>query len=146
MGSNMTDEEAKDLLRKLSEHYNCPVMPVNEYCANLREWAHLIDLRDNDAKQRDDFRQIELSISKSCLLNRTIYCGEKPSQTPCPVHEGRWTGLHCGWPGSTWSNGEEMEESPQLREWYDAGCRCYQHRCGCTTGWQPDIHCGCLTA
>lgn len=31
-----------------------------------------------------------------------------------------------------------------LQRWHNDGCRCYMHNaCGCTTGWQPDEHCGC---
>ena len=84
-----------------------------------------------------------LAVEKSCLLDRMMNCGERPSKTPCPVHKGSWSGCHGGWPGQTWNDGNPMEESSMLREWHDAGCRCYMHSCVCTTGWQPDEHCGC---
>lgn len=120
-----------------------------KFCASLDAWADLMAKADA-AHGRGTFGEawnlVRLKIRKSCLLARTIYGGEKPSQTPCPVHEGRWSGIHLGWPGTKWSNGEPIKEDPMLRKWYDAGCRCYQHGCGCTTGWQPDEHCGCVKA
>jgi hypothetical protein len=139
----MTDEEAKELLKQLTKHYNQPVKPVEEYCSSLEEWAEL-NKQGNDRGgvvkvTSDVFRQ----ISKSCLLSRTLYCGEKPSQTKCPVHDGFWSGLHNGWPNTKWSDGTPITVDPFLQKWYDAGCRCYQHKCGCTTGWQPDAACGC---
>ncbi len=92
-----------------------------------------------------------LLIGKSCLLDRLIYHGEHPSQTPCPIHKGKWSGCHFAWPGAEWVHIADGSRSPAdvdplLQQWHDAGCRCYQHKCGCTTGWQPDESCGCLDA
>lgn len=89
-----------------------------------------------------------IAVSKSDLLSRLIYGGEKgPSQTPCPVHLGRWTGIHFGWPGDKWTSladGSQtpMEVEPRLAEWREAGCRCNTHRgSNATTGWNPDANC-----
>lgn len=90
---------------------------------------------------------VRLAVEKSCLLDRLVYGGEKPSQTPCPVHKGVWSGISL-WPGHTWRYIDGRPDQPvevdSVRQrWYDDGCRCWQHKCGCTTGWQPDEHCGC---
>lgn len=117
------------------------------FCAAMDAWAALRS--EADGHFAELWRDLRLQISKSCLLDRMMYGGEKPSKTPCPVHKGRWSGIHIGWPGTFWTHiktGEKtpVKESPYLREYFDAGCRCFQHRCGCTTGWQPDEYCGCL--
>lgn len=90
-----------------------------------------------------------LAIRKSDLLGRLLYGREMgPSQTPCPVHKGKWSGCHFGWPGSVWRNaaGETPAAvEPALQRWWDRGCRCATHRgSSCTTGWNPDEHCGCV--
>lgn len=121
----------------------------NRFCNALDEWAGLMFKAKEvahpagAAEFQRQWREIRLMISKSCLLDRVIYGGEKPSKTPCPVHNGRWIGCHFGWPGTKLANGDPVQEDPMLRKWYDAGCRCFMHGCGCTTGWQPDEHCGC---
>lgn len=122
-------------------------MSKEQYCKALYTWANLMERASSkDFKKSRDI--IELAITKSCLLNRMIDNGEQPSQTPCPVHKGKWSGIHIGWPGTfltSFTTGEKtpVEVSGQCREWYDKGCRCFQHSCGCTTGWQPDEYCGC---
>lgn len=131
---------------------------VKRFCDNMDEWAHLVIKQQGGVTGGDAFadhwRGIRLAISKSCLLDRTMYCGEKPSQTPCPVHKGKWSGCHFRWPHRTMTAvidheghkaGDEwvMPGSGLELEWYNAGCRCAYHLCGCTTGWQPDEHCGC---
>lgn len=136
----MTDREAEEMLKQISEHYNTVVLPVDQYCAKFYEWAKLLQ------KQHPEVATTLGLISKSCLFARTVYGGEKPSQTPCPVHKGVWSGCHVGWPGQKWSSGTAVTSSSTLQAWYDAGCRCFQHKCGCTTGWQPDSFCGCVPA
>lgn len=120
---------------------------AKEFCAALDDWAALMspaNSRRGDGEFAKAYGLVRGMVRKSCLLSRTIYAGEKPSKTPCPVHKGVWSGCHFGWPGSKWSDGSPMKEQQHLREWYDAGCRCAMHNgCGCTTGWQPDEHCGC---
>ena len=120
--------------------------PHKPFCNALDEWAKLMDKANDGRGFGQSWRVVRTAIGKSCLLDRVIHRGEKPSQTPCPVHKGIWSGIQFGWPGSKWSDGTPMKESPHLRAWVDAGCRCSMHRCGCTTGWQPDEHCGCVPA
>lgn len=121
---------------------------TEQFCAKMDEWADLMCAKPNNRigsapEFASAWRVVRLAIHKSCLLSRTLYGGEKPSQTPCPVHKGVWVGIHHGWPNTFWS-GRPIEESPLMRKWYDAGCRCAYHKhCECTTGWQPDEHCGC---
>jgi len=105
-------------------------------CDALDEWAKLMSARNEDFAKA--WREVRLAIRKSCLLDRTLYGGEKPSNTPCPVHQGRWSGVHVGWPGSKYADGSPAPEDEQCRKWFDAGCRCFQHSCACTTGWQPE--------
>lgn len=114
-----------------------------QICSRFAAWAEVTGLG-------------KLAVWKSDLLSRMIYGREKgPSQTPCPVHKGHWSGCHFGWPGSTWVGvgdaGERIETpaevNPQLQEWWDAGCRCATHKgSSCTTGWQPDEACGCVVS
>ena len=143
----MTDQEALELRKQLEKHYHCRVAPVREYCDAFLQFFDMPEIREklgDDQKVLDQVRF--LVVGKSCLLDRMIYGGEKPSQTPCPVHQGRWSGIHAGWPGyRLWRDSENgpVDEGPspvskQCQEWYDAGCRCFQHSCGCTTGWQPE--------
>jgi hypothetical protein len=113
-------------------------------CSAIRAWAAIYcekDARDSAEAYRTGFRgawdQIDLAISKSCLLDRMLNVGVRPSATPCPVHEGKWSGIHWGWPGQM-DPGGDPDGISSLRKWYDAGCRCFMHGCGCTTGWNPD--------
>ena len=112
-------------------------------CAALALWAEVAEVVSPRGGAGS------LAVVKSDLLNRLIYGGERgPSKTPCPVHKGVWSGCHIGWPGSVWRGAggveEPMEVSPVLQKAWDEGCRCATHRgSSCTTGWQPDEHCGC---
>lgn len=114
-----------------------------QFCSALDEWALLMMRSDSGSHFGKAWQSVRGAISKSCLLSRTIYCGEKPSKTPCPVHKGTWSGIHIGWPGQKWDNGADVRIGETQQRWYDEGCRCFMHKCGCTTGWQPDEHCGC---
>ena len=127
-----------------------PSADPKRFCAALDTWAGLMIKAkiDRDVDEGGVFekawREVRLAITKSCLLDRVLNHHEQPSQTLCPVHKGLWAGVHAGWPGQLWSDGRPIEIDPMLQEWHDAGCRCHLHSCGCTTGWNPDEHCGCL--
>ena len=123
-----------------------------DICNVLAQWAEAAEVSSPRAGIG------RLAIAKSDLLNRLIYGGERgPSQTPCPVHEGHWSGCHFGWPGAenvgfmpsgfgAIIGSPPREVEPMLQEWWDAGCRCATHKGStCTTGWNPDEHCGCAT-
>lgn len=99
-GRRQTSEEEIDkFLQRFKE--GAPVMPVNFFCDFLKEWHSLIGQvpPEEDAQEKtyreDKYGKIQyvfIQIMKSNLLSRTIYGGEKPRQTPCPVHKGRWSG------------------------------------------------------
>lgn len=123
------------------------VATAGEHCTHLleaiREWSSVSAVIDPETVNK-----VRLAVMKSCLLDRIVWCGEHPSQTPCPVHKGVWSGRYYAWPGKVWAymdgSTKPVEVQPLMQEWYDAGCRCFQHRCGCSTGWQPDEACGCV--
>ena len=66
-----------------------------------------------------------IAVGRSDLLKRLVYGGEAgPSQTPCPVHKGVWSGADSG------------------QALWDAGCRCATHKGSAfATGWNPDRYC-----
>lgn len=84
---------------------------TKDYCAAFE--SHLSE-RDEDPS--GDARRLRLLITKSCLLDRLIHCGEALRAVPCPEHKGRWSGLHS-------------KPCPH-------GCSI---GCGCTTGWLPSL-------
>lgn len=105
----LTDAEAEALLKKLSEHYQQPVQPIDRYCEALRTWEHAIRDRaqrsaeaksrsaQDDLKMAQDVNHVFLQIRKSSLLARLLYGGEKLRSKMCPVHQGKWSGLeHSG--------------------------------------------------
>ena len=128
-----------------------------DVCSAMAAWATAAGVsRVTEGETRTDSNTGALIVWKSDLLNRLIYGGEKaPSQTPCPVHKGSWSGCHFGWPGDEAVSfkptgfgaiigSPPREVSPHLQAWYDEGCRCFRHKgSSCTTGWQPDEFCGC---
>lgn len=69
-------------------HSDSP-QPVDSYCREFHAWAN---------KKADDrvfwrhWCTIELTIHKSCLLDRLIYGGETLRTEKCPQHQGRWSG------------------------------------------------------
>jgi hypothetical protein len=137
-------------------------MDHRPFCDALIQWANLREEAERAADPEahrfsSAWSEVHLQIIKSCLLDRMLNGDEKPSATPCPVHKGRWSGIH--WFGTRqidgrWhrvsiriKDGAEIVGEPEhdgLAEWRAAGCRCFMHKCGCTTGWQPDEHCGCV--
>lgn len=129
---------------------------VERVCAAIEAWAEIRLAQDTGREFRDAWlTAYHLGVKKSCLLDRMVYKGEGLSRTPCPVHEGRWSGIHL-WGsreiGGRWylvgrdTLGMDTvlrPEDPMCAEARAAGCRCFMHHCACTTGWQPDEHCGC---
>lgn len=99
----MTDEEAEEMLKALEAHYRQPVMPVKRYCDALRTWAECLREKYDEEKDKARWRSFgnivphlesfNLAISKSSLLFRLIYIGEKLRTKKCPIHKGRWSGL-----------------------------------------------------
>jgi hypothetical protein len=93
----MTDDEAEAMLKELSKHYRMPVLPVRRFCDALRTWGRAV--QDGKYREKDLVPAIDLvflAIEKSNLLWRLLWAGEPLRSTPCPVHEGKWSG--CVWP------------------------------------------------
>lgn len=104
-----TPEEAEALMKQLSLYYGEPVRKVSEYCDAFRVWAKAIQAafnQETDEQRKssfgrmvDDIRRTELHVSKSNLLARLIYGGEKLRSEPCPIHKGHWSGCVWGFEG-----------------------------------------------
>lgn len=70
-------------------------LSAEEICSRLSAWAEAARATTPGAGTG------AVAVTKSDLLGRLIRGGEKaPSQTPCPVHNGQWSGCDTGWPGS----------------------------------------------
>jgi hypothetical protein len=106
-----------------------PTVGALDVCNVIAQWAEVAGVTTAAGSGA-------IAVARSDLLKRLIYGGESgPSRTPCPVHNGVWSGLHSGWPG-------EPDPKPELQAWWDAGCRCATHTgSGMTTGWNPDRNC-----
>ena len=122
-----------------------------EVCILISEWADAATVSTADSRGHNN-QTGHITVMKSCLLSRMVYSREHPSKTQCPVHLGKWSGIH-NWSGNGLvviggvSEGYETFRPVEgmLKDWYDAGCRCFLHKgCNCTTGWQPDAACGCV--
>jgi len=100
-----TEEEAKDLLDKLSLFYGEPVKPISQYCRAFRTWQGAVEAaaeRESDPALKTSFegmvrdiRSVSVHVGKSNLLARLLYAGEELRTEPCPIHKGRWSG--CVW-------------------------------------------------
>jgi hypothetical protein len=117
--AKFTEEQAESLLRDLTDYYGEPVLRMSSYCDAVRTWAKCMLQRSRDPKSdymdRDGsswtnyIGQIELQISKSNLLARLLYGGEKLRTKRCPIHDGVWSGIG------------ECEHGCQLTGWIPEG-------------------------
>lgn len=130
----LTNEQAEDMRRQLSEHYHEPVMTLTKFCATMRKWADCVrqGVREKPEGGRgggDSHYQhgeayaphidhILTDIAKSALLGRLFYLGQEPRTTKCPEHNGHWSGIE-------WEDPERGQ-----------GNVC-SHGCG-LTGWLPN--------
>lgn len=92
----LTEEQAQEMLVKLTKHYNQPVLPISKYCNAFRTWFDcMADAQiDTDNKSTSEFfRYLGVDISKSNLLYRLIYLGEELRTEKCPEHKGHWSGI-----------------------------------------------------
>jgi hypothetical protein len=133
----LTNDEAEALLKKLSRHFREPVLPMRRYCDGLRTWADCIvelnapgrtfgrDYGEESykfgASYAGDLAHILRDISKSSLLARILYGGERLRTRPCPEHQGKWSGIGscpygCGDTG--WI--QEPEDRPTKQQLVDA--------------------------
>lgn len=103
----MTDQQAEEMLRQLSEHYHEPVMPLKRFCATMKKWVDCIEQGCNERPEggrgqpdhqhgQEYVKQlghILTDIAKSDLLARLFYLGEEPRTVKCPIHNGHWSGI-----------------------------------------------------
>lgn len=76
-------------------------------CGKLAAWADAVGAKVEAVGSG------AIAVSKSDLLGRLIYGDERgPSQTKCPVHLGKWSGCHVGWPGSVWTSVMDGTKTP----------------------------------
>lgn len=95
--------EAREMLLRLEEFYNEPVLPLHHFCRAMELWFDCIGKNNTDpALRRHDreqgygyfqfLNQMRIDIRKSNLLGRLLY-GKEPLRTrKCPVHKGHYDG------------------------------------------------------
>jgi len=95
--------EAREMLLRLEEFYNEPVLPLHHFCRAMELWFECIAknntdpaLRRHDREQGYDYfkflNHMRIDIRKSNLLGRLLY-GKEPLRTRmCPVHKGHYNG------------------------------------------------------
>lgn len=125
---NLLKEEAEQLLELLTKYYKQPVMPMNRFCETMRTWMDCVVKNNTDATLTGEdgrqgmnhgseyykhFGSINTDISKSNLLGRMFYGGEKLRTRMCPTHKGHWSGInsciyYCGSTG--WIHEDITEE------------------------------------
>lgn len=135
----MTNDEVNKLLKQLTAHFGEPVMPVSKYCKALETWANIMCERDKFADDKSYYRyinqinDIRLSIYKSNLLWRLIYCGEELRTEKCPEHKGHWVG-----PSAIWNKFKMNERGDFIRD-ENGDVVLMDDYCGCDgTGWLPN--------
>lgn len=120
----LTDEQAQEMLDRLSKHFKEPVMPMSKYCKALSTWARIVEnkfFKENEDKSYHEQRnypyahltRIMVNIRKSNLLYRLLYKGEELRKESCPEHKGKWgmSHVHCACGGTGWlpNPGDEGE-------------------------------------
>src|ERR1044072_5926927 len=93
----LNDEQVRSMLSDLEQHFQEPVLPVSRYCGAFSRWFDCIKHGDGSERLGTELMNaldaIHLAISKSSLLWRLIYVGERFRTKRCPVHDGTWSGL-----------------------------------------------------
>ncbi len=99
----LTEEEARQLIRRLEEHYGEPAWPLSKVCNAVFTWMDCIEKNNTDpqlargsygqgVKYYKHFRQMKVDIMKSNLLGRLLYAKEALRTERCPRHKGHWSG------------------------------------------------------
>lgn len=109
--TKLTNEQANDMMRQLSEHFGEPVMPLKAFCFTMRRWVDCIEQGVQDRKAENDglgrggnqhqhgqeyvaqLGHILTDIAKSDLLGRLFYGHEQVRTVKCPEHKGHWVGI-----------------------------------------------------
>jgi hypothetical protein len=117
----LTDEQVKEMLLKLEDHFGEPVRPVSDYCKAFETWFGVVTKKAMQAGDRQtitSMNSVRISIKKSNLLARLIYGGEKLRTKECPIHKGKWNGqamlMGCehNCDGTGWLREPEDENAP----------------------------------
>lgn len=103
---DLTDEEAQQLLDKLSRHFASPVMPMRDYCGAFEHWLTALETNDSPIKWVEHIPAIRLAICKSSMLSRLLYAREPLRTEKCPEHKGHWSGLP--YPGNDCEHGCDL--------------------------------------
>jgi hypothetical protein len=90
-GGGAAEQERVALLDRVSRLYQEPVLPLSRFCQALKIWGLMAEKRG--IIPPGSYQAVSLGIEKSNLLGRIIYGDQLPRTTPCPLHEGRWSGL-----------------------------------------------------
>ena len=67
---------------------------VNEYCEIFLKWADMAV--EQGILKRETVNEVKFAVFKSSYLDRRLYGGEAHRTEPCPVHNGKWSGLPFG--------------------------------------------------
>lgn len=72
---------------------------LKSYCSKLTQWFRLMQDREqerhpDEPRKRIPYRSVLLNIRKSNLLARTLYDGQPLRTEKCPIHAGKWSGIH----------------------------------------------------
>src|SRR5271170_6775101 len=85
-----------------------PLVRLSDVCNILRMWANVY-IKGTESKDfSHSWSNVDLNISKSCLLWRLFFTEEGMRQTPCPEHKGRWSGCNWSSPGCECRNGSNV--------------------------------------
>jgi hypothetical protein len=99
----LSEEEARELLRRLEQFYEQPVLPLGNFCHAIELWMDCIVKNNTDpalsregwdhGKRYYEFlSQMRIDIRKSNLLGRLLVAKEKFRTHMCPLHKGHWSG------------------------------------------------------
>jgi len=93
----LTDEEAKEMLEKLSRHFwasawRMKVERAKALAESKPESCIAAEDLEYSEKFADEIGHVFMMIDKSNLLARLIYEDESLRTEMCPIHKGIWSG------------------------------------------------------
>lgn len=97
------DAEAQELLAKLEDYYQQPVLPLHSFCKAIETWMECIIKNNTEPelvrgeggsgyRYYKHLGQLRIDIRKSNLLGRLLYAKEPLRSRMCPIHKGHWSG------------------------------------------------------
>lgn len=90
-------------MHKLTAYFGERVCRASDHCSALLEWVRIMGESGYAPHVPEAYASIQLELIKSNLAARLVYGGEQVRKTPCPKHEGRWSG--CVWGGQVCPEG-----------------------------------------